>query len=57
VFGYASVLERNWFALRRFEIPVLPAGAEPFRVLHLSDAHTLTLAGVGLSQLGTGIFA
>jgi uncharacterized protein len=38
-FGYASVIERNWFALRRFEIPVLPAGAEPLRVLHLSDAH------------------
>ena len=37
--GYASVIERNWFALRRFEIPVLPAGAEPIRVLHLSDAH------------------
>jgi predicted MPP superfamily phosphohydrolase len=38
-FGYASVIERNWFALRRYEIPVLPAGAEPFRVLHLSDTH------------------
>ncbi len=38
-FGYASVIERNWFALRRFEIPVLPAGAEPVRVLHLSDTH------------------
>jgi predicted MPP superfamily phosphohydrolase len=39
VFGYASVIERNWFALRRFEIPVLPAGAEPVRVLHMSDIH------------------
>jgi uncharacterized protein len=39
VFGYASVIERNWFALRRFEIPVLRAGAEPLRVLHLSDVH------------------
>src|SRR5215472_14721786 len=38
-FGYAAVIERNWFALRRFEIPVLPAGAQPIRVLHLSDAH------------------
>ena len=37
--GYASVIERNWFALRRFEIPVLPAGAEPVQVLHLSDVH------------------
>ena len=39
VFGYASVIERNWFALRRYEVPVLPAGAEPVRVLHISDTH------------------
>jgi len=37
--GYAAVIERNWFALRRFEVPVLPAGAEPLRVLHISDSH------------------
>ena len=37
--GYAVVIERNWFALRRFEVPVLPPGAEPLRVLHISDAH------------------
>ena len=37
--GYAVVVERNWFALRRFEIPVLPPGADPLRVLHISDAH------------------
>jgi len=37
--GYAGVLERNWFALRRLEIPVLPSGARPLRVLHISDAH------------------
>ena len=37
--GYGSVVERNWFALRRFEIPVLPAGTEPVRVLHISDMH------------------
>jgi predicted MPP superfamily phosphohydrolase len=39
VVGYASVLERNWFALRRYDIPVLPAGARPLRILHISDAH------------------
>jgi predicted MPP superfamily phosphohydrolase len=33
------VIERNWFALRRFEIPVLPPGSEPLRVLHISDMH------------------
>ncbi len=39
VLGYAAVIERNWFALRRYEVPVLPAGAGPLRVLHISDAH------------------
>ena len=33
------VVERNWFALRKFEIPVLPPGTGPLRVLHISDAH------------------
>ncbi|MCW2904868.1 MAG: metallophosphoesterase [Streptosporangiaceae bacterium] len=37
--GYASVIERNWFHLRRFEVPVLPPGRDPVKVLHLSDAH------------------
>jgi predicted MPP superfamily phosphohydrolase len=37
--GYASVIERNWFALRQLEVPVLPAGATPLRVLHVSDLH------------------
>lgn len=39
MFGYASVIERNWFALRAFELPLLPPGARPLRVLHISDAH------------------
>src|SRR5271166_2826666 len=37
--GYATVIERNWFALRRHQVPVLAPGSEPLRVLHLSDAH------------------
>ena len=37
--GYASVIERNWFALRRYDVPVLPEGARPLRVLHISDTH------------------
>ena len=37
--GYAGIIERNWFALRRFDIPVLPPGTEPLRVLHISDTH------------------
>lgn len=38
-FLYGSVVERNWFVLRRFEVPVLPAGAAPVRLLHISDVH------------------
>ena len=37
--AYGSVVERNWFALRRFEVPVLAAGVAPRRILHISDAH------------------
>ena len=37
--GYAGIIERNWFALRTFEIPVLPPGTGPLRVLHISDTH------------------
>jgi uncharacterized protein len=37
--GYASVIERNWFALRRYDVPVLPAGSAPLRILHISDVH------------------
>lgn len=37
--AYGSVLERNWFALRRFQVPVLPEDAGPVRILHISDLH------------------
>jgi predicted MPP superfamily phosphohydrolase len=37
--GYASLIERNAFALRRFDVPVLPAGAKPLRILQISDLH------------------
>jgi uncharacterized protein len=37
--GYSSVIERNWFALRRYEVPVLAPGVAPLRILHISDAH------------------
>lgn len=37
--AYASLVERNLFTLRRYDVPVLPADAEPFRILHLSDLH------------------
>jgi predicted MPP superfamily phosphohydrolase len=37
--GYASLVERNLFTLRRFDVPVLPPDSSPLRVLHLSDLH------------------
>ncbi|MEO3776307.1 metallophosphoesterase [Micromonospora sp. B11E3] len=39
--AYASLVERNMFTLRRFDVPVLPADTEPLRVLHLSDLHMM----------------
>jgi predicted MPP superfamily phosphohydrolase len=38
-FAYGSLVERTRWTLRRVEVPVLPPGAEPIRVLHLSDLH------------------
>jgi len=37
--AYASLIERNMFTLRRFDVPVLAPDAEPLRILHLSDLH------------------
>lgn len=38
-FGYASVVERNWFVLREAEVPLLSPGMDPLRLLHISDIH------------------
>jgi uncharacterized protein len=37
--GYASIIERNWFVLRRETVPVLSPGSPELRVLHISDIH------------------
>src|SRR5215218_3505951 len=37
--GYASLIERTSWTLRRFDVPVLPPGSAPLKVLHLSDLH------------------
>ena len=37
--AYASGIERRHWTLREATIPVLPPGARPLRVLHLSDLH------------------
>ncbi len=39
--GYASLWERNAFTLRQFDVPILKVGADPLRVLHLSDIHMI----------------
>ena len=37
--AYAALIEVRWYALREVTVPVLPAGQEPLRILHLSDLH------------------
>lgn len=37
--AYGSLIERNAFTLRRFDVPVLAEGATPVRILHVSDLH------------------
>jgi uncharacterized protein len=37
--AYAGLYEVNAFRLRRVNVPVLPAGTGPVRVLHISDLH------------------
>jgi predicted MPP superfamily phosphohydrolase len=37
--AYAALYEVRAFTLRRLELPVLPPGSRPVKVLHLSDLH------------------
>lgn len=37
--AWGTLVERTRWTLRRVEVPVLPPGATPVRVLHLSDLH------------------
>jgi predicted MPP superfamily phosphohydrolase len=37
--AYASLVEVRWYTLREVTVPVLPAGQDPLRILHLSDLH------------------
>jgi predicted MPP superfamily phosphohydrolase len=39
--AYASLVERNAYALRRVTVPVLPPGHRPLRVVHVSDLHLM----------------
>ncbi|HEX6366061.1 MAG TPA: metallophosphoesterase [Agromyces sp.] len=38
-FAWGALVERSRWTLRRADVPVLPAGAQPIRVLHLADLH------------------
>ena len=37
--AYSSIVERNWFRLRRFDVPILTQGQPSAKILHISDAH------------------
>ncbi len=37
--AWGTLVERKRYTLREVTVPVLPAGAQPLRVLHLSDLH------------------
>jgi predicted MPP superfamily phosphohydrolase len=37
--AYSAAVEVRWFALRYVDLPVLPPGHRPLRVLHVSDLH------------------
>ncbi len=37
--AYAGLYEKDAYRLRRVEVPVLPVGTAPIRVLHISDLH------------------
>lgn len=39
VLAWSTLVEPRAFALREVTVPVLPRGADPLRVLHLSDLH------------------
>jgi len=52
--AYASLIERTHWTLRRFEVPVLPPGSAPLRVLHLSDLH-MTAGQHGKQQWVAGL--
>lgn len=39
IFGWASLVERSMYTLRRVTVPVLAPGSAPITVLHISDIH------------------
>jgi predicted MPP superfamily phosphohydrolase len=37
--AYGTLVERNAFTVRQFDVPVLAPGSAPLRILHVSDLH------------------
>ncbi len=37
--AWGALVEVRWYVLRQVTVPVLPAGQDPLRVLHVSDLH------------------
>src|SRR3954468_23843998 len=54
--GYASLIERTSWTLRRFDVPVLPPGSTPLTVLQLSDLH-MTAGQRGKQEWVAGLAA
>jgi predicted MPP superfamily phosphohydrolase len=54
--AYASLVERTRWTLRRFDVPVLPPGSAPLRVLQLSDLH-MTAGQTGKQDWVAGLAA
>jgi predicted MPP superfamily phosphohydrolase len=51
--AYAGLYEVNAFRLRRVPVPVLPPGARPIRILHVSDVHMTPYARARQRWLST----
>jgi predicted MPP superfamily phosphohydrolase len=54
--AWATLVERTWWTLRRFDVPVLPPGSAPLRVLQLSDLH-MTAGQTGKQAFVAGLAA
>ena len=39
--GYGVFIEQRCYQLRRVEVPILPPGHQPIKILHLSDLHLM----------------
>jgi uncharacterized protein len=39
--AWGVFIERTWFRIQRYPLAILPADAEPIRLLHLSDLHVV----------------